>query len=276
MRAARCARRARSRGTERTHERAPPGTKCAHGYRPAGVTPTGVCPCGVRDRNATPAATCGRDACIGTVMCTRQGNAFNEDVPSSYEHLWRHRHFNLDVFNVSTGVLLAVGLESGFVQELYKPKPSSEILPAVKEGETAWADSDSDESSSGASSSSDSEDEVRCLMADDTEEIFDLSNPEFTREDLVTALNEMVLEYKKLSQSFKEFKAEEESCATSAELANSSAMQATLSRLENENAELKKEQKNAHGPHKCFDAHTGKWIKIIRVWVPKGLIKPGL
>ncbi|KZV42388.1 hypothetical protein F511_23846 [Dorcoceras hygrometricum] len=81
---------------------------------------------------------------------------------------------------------------------------------------SAWADSDSEESSSGASSSSDSEDEVQCLMADDTEEVFNFSNPEFTREDLVTALNEMVLEHKKLSQSFKEFKAEEESCATSA------------------------------------------------------------
>ncbi|KZV35424.1 hypothetical protein F511_35825 [Dorcoceras hygrometricum] len=35
------------------------------------------------------------------------------------------------------------------------------------------------------------------------------------------------------------FKAEEESCATSAELAGSSAMQAALSKLENENDELK-------------------------------------
>ncbi|KZV25995.1 phragmoplast orienting kinesin 2 [Dorcoceras hygrometricum] len=49
----------------------------------------------------------------------------------------------------------------------------------------------------------------------------------------------MVLEYKKLSQSFKEFKAEEESCATSVELAGSTAMQAALSKLENENDELK-------------------------------------
>ncbi|KZT76878.1 hypothetical protein F511_46097 [Dorcoceras hygrometricum] len=104
-----------------------------------------------------------------------------------------------------------------------------------------WADSDSDESSSGASSSSDSEDEVQYLMADDTKEVFDFSNPEFTREDLVTALKEMVLEYKKLSQSFKEFKAEEESCATSTELANSSAMQATLSRLEKRECRVKKE-----------------------------------
>ncbi|KZV28761.1 hypothetical protein F511_29239 [Dorcoceras hygrometricum] len=84
------------------------------------------------------------------------------------------------------------------------------------------------ESGSENSSSSDSEDEVQCLMADDTEEVFDFSNPEFTREDLVTALNEMVLEYKKICQSFTEFKVEEESCATSAELASSGAMQAAL------------------------------------------------
>ncbi|KZV21163.1 hypothetical protein F511_24727 [Dorcoceras hygrometricum] len=49
----------------------------------------------------------------------------------------------------------------------------------------------------------------------------------------------MVLEYKNRSQSFKEFKAEEESCATSAGLAGSSAMQAALSKLETENAELR-------------------------------------
>ncbi|KZV30982.1 hypothetical protein F511_15872 [Dorcoceras hygrometricum] len=109
----------------------------------------------------------------------------------------------------------------------------------AEEKKSAWADSDSEESSFGASSSSDSEDEVQCLMEDDNEEVFDFSNPEFTREDIVTALNEIVLEYKKFSQSFKEFKAEEESCATSAELAGSSAMQDALSKLENENAELK-------------------------------------
>ncbi|KZV32565.1 hypothetical protein F511_36773 [Dorcoceras hygrometricum] len=109
----------------------------------------------------------------------------------------------------------------------------------AEENKNAWDDSDSEKSSSGTSSSSDSEEEVQCLMADDTEEVFDFSNPEFTREDLVTALNEMVLEYKKISQSFKEFKAEEESCATSAGLAGSSAMQAALSKLENENPELR-------------------------------------
>ncbi|KZV33387.1 hypothetical protein F511_12948 [Dorcoceras hygrometricum] len=83
----------------------------------------------------------------------------------------------------------------------------------AEENKSARADSDSEESSSGTSSSRESEDEVQCLMADDTEEVFKFSNIEFRREDLVNALNEMVLEYKKLSQSFEEVKAEKESCA---------------------------------------------------------------
>ncbi|KZV54696.1 dnaJsubfamily C member 21 [Dorcoceras hygrometricum] len=109
----------------------------------------------------------------------------------------------------------------------------------AEENKSAWAESDSEESSSGTSSSSESEDEVQCLMADDTEEVFDFSSPEFTREDLVTALNEMVLEYKTFSLSFEEVKAEKESCATSAELVGSSNMQAALSKLVTENKELK-------------------------------------
>ncbi|KZV35336.1 Squalene monooxygenase [Dorcoceras hygrometricum] len=75
-------------------------------------------------------------------------------------------------------------------------------------------------------------------MDDDIEEVFDFSSPEFTREDLVTVLNE-VLEYKKLSQSFEEVKAKKESCLTSAELDGSSNMQATLSKLVTDNEELR-------------------------------------
>ncbi|KZV29671.1 hypothetical protein F511_08382 [Dorcoceras hygrometricum] len=97
-----------------------------------------------------------------------------------------------------------------------------------EENNSAWADSDSEESSSGTSSSSVNEDEVQCLMTDETEEVFDSSSPEFTREDLVTALNEMVLEYKKLSQSFEEVKAERESCATNTELVSSRDMKDAL------------------------------------------------
>ncbi|KZV38412.1 hypothetical protein F511_22911 [Dorcoceras hygrometricum] len=69
-------------------------------------------------------------------------------------------------------------------KKIYR-KGKSEKSMVAKENKSAWADSDSDESSSEDSSSSDSEDELQCLMADDTEEVFDFSNPEFTREDLV-------------------------------------------------------------------------------------------
>ncbi|KZV17001.1 spindle pole body component 110-like [Dorcoceras hygrometricum] len=109
----------------------------------------------------------------------------------------------------------------------------------VEENNSAWADSDSEESSSGTSSSSESKDEVQCLMADDTDEVFDFSNLEFTREDLFTALNDMVQEYKNHSQSFKEVKAERESCATKGELVSSSDQQATLWNLATENDELR-------------------------------------
>ncbi|KZV38178.1 putative pre-mRNA-splicing factor ATP-dependent RNA helicase-like [Dorcoceras hygrometricum] len=99
-----------------------------------------------------------------------------------------------------------------------------------------------------------------CLMADDSEEVFDFSNPEFTRENLVTALNEMVLEYKKLSQSFTEFKAEEESCATSAELVGSGSMHAALSKLKNENADLKNRSEE-------LLCENHRLIEIINSWM---------
>ncbi|KZV34659.1 hypothetical protein F511_12462 [Dorcoceras hygrometricum] len=65
-------------------------------------------------------------------------------------------------------------------------------------------------------------------MADDTDEVFDFSNLEFTREYLVTTLNDMVHEYKKFSQSFEEVKAKKESHATKSELVISDEMQAAL------------------------------------------------
>ncbi|KZV26561.1 hypothetical protein F511_23857 [Dorcoceras hygrometricum] len=95
-------------------------------------------------------------------------------------------------------------------------KNDHKVLMA-EESTKIWADTDSD-SSSGSSSSSDSEqDEVHCLMANQTsdDEVFDFSNIEFTREDLVSALNDMVKEYRKLCHSFEEIKAENENLKNS-------------------------------------------------------------
>ncbi|KZV16692.1 hypothetical protein F511_20613 [Dorcoceras hygrometricum] len=121
-------------------------------------------------------------------------------------------------------------------KKLYRKRKTEKEMVA-EENKSAWADSDSEESSSGTSSSSESEYEVQCLMADDTDEVFDFANLEFAREDLVTALNDMVQEYKKLSQSFEEVKAEKERCANKAELVSSSNIQAALSKIESENEE---------------------------------------
>ncbi|KZV51399.1 hypothetical protein F511_17270 [Dorcoceras hygrometricum] len=88
-------------------------------------------------------------------------------------------------------------------------KHDRKVLVA-EESTKSWADTDSKSSSSSSSSSDSEQEEVRCLMADQTsdDEVFDFSNVEFTRENLVSALNDMVKEYSKLSHSFEEAKAE--------------------------------------------------------------------
>ncbi|KZV49549.1 hypothetical protein F511_25148 [Dorcoceras hygrometricum] len=87
------------------------------------------------------------------------------------------------------------------------------------ESTKSWAYTDSESSSSSSSSSDSEQEEVHCLMAEQTsdDEVFDFSNVEFIREDIYSALNDMVKEYRKLSHSFKEVKAE------NSDLKNSSA-----------------------------------------------------
>ncbi|XP_047320473.1 uncharacterized protein LOC124924486 [Impatiens glandulifera] len=63
----------------------------------------------------------------------------------------------------------------------------------AKESKSKWAEIHSDESSS-----SESEDEiVKCFMEDNIE-VFNFTFNEFTRDDLTTTLNDMIIEYKKL------------------------------------------------------------------------------
>ncbi|KZV35836.1 hypothetical protein F511_34526 [Dorcoceras hygrometricum] len=72
-------------------------------------------------------------------------------------------------------------------------KNDRKVLVA-EESTKSWADTDSDSSSSSSSSSSGSEqEEVHCLMADQIleDEVFEFANSEFTREDLIGALNDM-------------------------------------------------------------------------------------
>ncbi|KZV57463.1 hypothetical protein F511_32854 [Dorcoceras hygrometricum] len=98
----------------------------------------------------------------------------------------------------------------------FSRKHDRKVLVA-EESTKSWADSDSDTSSSSSSSSESEQEEVHCFMADQTDEdeVFDFSNVEFTRDDLVIALNDMVKEYRKLSHSFEEAKAENMSLKSS-------------------------------------------------------------
>ncbi|KZV49165.1 hypothetical protein F511_04434 [Dorcoceras hygrometricum] len=119
----------------------------------------------------------------------------------------------------------------------------------AEESTKIWADSDSDSSSSSSSSSDSEQEEVHCFMADHASDdgVFDFANTEFTREDLVQALNDMVHEYKTLSHIFEEIKAENVSLKNSSaesssnELENTDSLKTELSRLKIENYLLRNE-----------------------------------
>ncbi|KZV26068.1 hypothetical protein F511_13946 [Dorcoceras hygrometricum] len=121
------------------------------------------------------------------------------------------------------------------------------MFPTNETCTKSWADTDSESTSSDSSSSDSEQEEVHCLMADhtDDDEVFDFANTEFTRDDLVTALNDMVKEYRKLSHSFEEAKAENISLKNSStesssdELEDVDSLKTELSKLTAENEVLK-------------------------------------
>ncbi|KZV28596.1 hypothetical protein F511_13644 [Dorcoceras hygrometricum] len=117
----------------------------------------------------------------------------------------------------------------------------------VEEINRNWANTDSYSSSSSSSSSDSEQEEVHCLMADQTldDEVFDISNIEFTREDLVSALNDMVKEYRKISHTFEEVKAENADLKNSSvepstvEFCEADSLKIELSKLKDENELLR-------------------------------------
>ncbi|KZV40605.1 hypothetical protein F511_33156 [Dorcoceras hygrometricum] len=154
----------------------------------------------------------------------------------------------------------------------FSRKHDRKVLVA-EESTKNWADSDS-ESSSSSSSSSDSEmEEVHCLMADQTDddEVFDFSNVEFTRDDLVTALNDMVKEYRKLSHSFEEAKAENICLKCSSIESNSDEfedieiLKTELSKLQAENEMLKDETSELKAEIEALNQLVSSWNHSSRV-----------
>ncbi|KZV37647.1 hypothetical protein F511_03953 [Dorcoceras hygrometricum] len=84
---------------------------------------------------------------------------------------------------------------------------------------------------------------------------------EILRADLVTALNDMVVKYRKLSQSFEEVKAEKESRATKAEPVSSDDLQTPLSKLKTENEDLRSRFQEMMNEHQRF-AQISSWTKL--------------
>ncbi|KZV22023.1 hypothetical protein F511_40732 [Dorcoceras hygrometricum] len=143
-----------------------------------------------------------------------------------------------------------------------------------EESTKSWADTDS-ESSSNSSSSSDSEqEEVHCLMADQTsdDEVFDFSNIEFTREDLVQALNDMVHEYKSLSHTFEEIKAENASLkissveSSSDELEDTDSLKTELSNLRIENELMRSESSELKAEVEKLTKEMSSWTQSARAF----------
>ncbi|KZV30662.1 hypothetical protein F511_43497 [Dorcoceras hygrometricum] len=131
----------------------------------------------------------------------------------------------------------------------------------AEESNKHWADSDSDYTSSSSSSSDNEQEEVNCLMANDSmeDEVFDFSSLEFTREELISALHEMVNEYRKLSQTFEEVKAENGS------LKNSSGepdnLKTEISKLKAENESLRMMSEELTFENYQLNSLVSSWTK---------------
>ncbi|KZV33877.1 hypothetical protein F511_15490 [Dorcoceras hygrometricum] len=150
-------------------------------------------------------------------------------------------------------------------------KHDRKVLMA-EESTKSWSDSDSGSSSSSSSSSDSEQEEVHCLMADQMadDEVFDFSNVEFTREDLVTALNDMVNEYRKLSHSFEEVKAENVDLKNSSvessavQLGDTDSLKIELSKLTAENDVLKNETSELKAEIEILKQVVSAWNRSSR------------
>ncbi|KZV42398.1 hypothetical protein F511_25829 [Dorcoceras hygrometricum] len=147
-------------------------------------------------------------------------------------------------------------------------KNDRKVLVA-EESNKNWADSDSETTSRSSSSSDSEQEEVHCLMANQSteDEVFDFSNTEFTLEDLINALNEMVHEYRKLSQTFEKIKAENICLKSSsvepstAQLGDSDILKIELSKLKIENESLRNRSCKLTSENEKLNHVMSSWTK---------------
>ncbi|XP_075483610.1 uncharacterized protein LOC142523763 [Primulina tabacum] len=130
-------------------------------------------------------------------------------------------------------------------------KKKNQRVLIAEEDKGKWAETESEKSSSEASSSESEDETIECLMAKEDQEstdemVFDFNSEEFTREDLVTALHDMVNEFKGLSMKFNEVVAEKLDLKNKLTLSNCSqhkeveSLKVKLSLLAAENDDLRR------------------------------------
>ncbi|KZV48840.1 splicing factor 3B subunit 1-like [Dorcoceras hygrometricum] len=99
------------------------------------------------------------------------------------------------------------------------------------------------------------------------EEVFNFSNTELTREDLINTLNEMVHENKKLSQTFEEVKAENMDLKNSSvepctvQLGETDSLKIELSKLKNENESLRLRSFELESENQMLNLVMSSWTQ---------------
>ncbi|KZV33326.1 hypothetical protein F511_41498 [Dorcoceras hygrometricum] len=99
------------------------------------------------------------------------------------------------------------------------------------------------------------------------DEVFDFSNTEFTREDLINALSEMVHEYRKLSQKFEEIKVENKDLknssvkSSSAQLEDTDILKTELSKMMIENDLLRNRPCELKSKNERLNEVMSSWTK---------------
>ncbi|XP_073049448.1 uncharacterized protein [Primulina eburnea] len=164
----------------------------------------------------------------------------------------------------------------------FMPKNQSQInKPYFKKDHTEdgqeedkgkWAETESEKSSSEEYSSESEDKKVECLMAKEDQEatdemIFDFNSEEFTREDLVTALHDMVNEFKGLSMKFNEADAEKKDLKNKLTLSSCSqhkeveSLKVKLSLIAAENDDLRRVFHATLKENKRLLSTINKWNK---------------
>ncbi|XP_073129611.1 uncharacterized protein [Henckelia pumila] len=148
-------------------------------------------------------------------------------------------------------------------------RKKKEVLVA-DEGKNKWAEIESDSTDTDSLSKENEEERVQCLMAnsiykEDETEVFEFNSSDFTQEEVIQALNEMVTEYKKLSIPFEESKTEK-ACLIDTSRESSCLQQKELDGLRTKLNLLATENDNMKRVFQATLFENQKLLKTINAW----------